>query len=189
MSTAQIIGKDVDYIELAFANAKRLSDDARLLAENGREYSALMLAIFAIEEFGKGLIAFWGARNKGNNRVHPSHVEKQSATLALLAAFEIKRLPKGKLADIRNSGGGFNEMGPFSSQFAFARSGFFDNLRMAATYADKDPKLPLNSNEDGVTVEMAQELLGWFDLAGSCVGDAPAMELASTIFENDLGRM
>src|SRR3546814_19474377 len=74
------------------ANAKRLADDSRLLIENERTYSAIMLAIFAIEELGKALIGRWGVRNLGNNRAYPTHIEKQSATFALLAGDEIQQI-------------------------------------------------------------------------------------------------
>src|SRR3546814_10325744 len=95
-----------------------------------------MLAIFAIEELGKALIGRWGVRNLGNNRAYPTHIEKQSATFALLAGDEIHKLGADEMQQIRGEGGGFHEMGPLSSQFAYARSGFFENFRMSVTYAE-----------------------------------------------------
>lgn len=148
-----------------------------------------MLAIFAIEELGKGLIALWGVRNKKHSRPFPSHAEKQSASLALLAGVEISKMTQGQLREIEDAGGGFHEMGPFSSQFAFARSGFFDDLRMAVTYADRQPKLPIEGVAEEIGVSMASELLDWFGLAFASITNDFAMDVASTIFENDLGRM
>src|SRR3546814_17469059 len=42
------------------ANAKRLADDSRLLIENERTYSAILLAIFANEELGTTVIGGGG---------------------------------------------------------------------------------------------------------------------------------
>ncbi|WP_260580697.1 AbiV family abortive infection protein [Sphingopyxis sp. PET50] len=179
---------DIAEFSKIVANAQRLGADSRLLIESDRAFSAIMLAIFAIEELGKALIALWGVRNKKHSRPFPSHVEKQSASLALLAGVEISKMTKSQLSEIRNAGGGFHEMGPFSSQFAYARSGFFDDLRMAVTYADRQPKLPIEGAEE-VGASMASELLDWFDLAFASVTNDLAMDVASTIFENDLGRM
>jgi len=180
---------DIVHFEKTLANAKRLAADSRLLIDNNRVFSAIMLAVFAIEELGKALITLWGVRNKRHSRPYPTHVEKQSATFALLAALEISRMSKSQLAEIRSGGGGFHEMGPLSSQFAYARSGFFDDVRVAVTYADQTPKLPLDELADEISVTLAAEILDWFELAGASVNNGRAMELAATIFENDLGRM
>lgn len=171
------------------ANARRLARDSRLLIANDRKYSAIMLAIFAIEELGKALIGRWGVRNLGNSRAYPTHIEKQSATFALLAGDEIHKLDAEQLQKIRDSGGGFHEMGPFSSQFAYARSGFFENFRMSVTYSDQNPKLPVEEAGDLVGVGMAAEMLEWLDLAIACTENEQAMGLASTLYENDLGRL
>lgn len=180
---------DIAHFDKTVANAKRLAADSRLLIENDRAYSAIMLAVFAIEELGKALITFWGVRNKKHSRPYPTHIEKQSAAFALLAALEMSELTKSQFLEIRNAGGGFHEMGPLSSQFAYARSGFFDDIRMVVTYADQSPKLPLDSLEDNISVTVAADILDWFELAGTSMSNGRAMELASTIFENDLGRM
>lgn len=180
---------DQETFNKILANARRLADDCRLLIKNDRAYSAIMLAIFAIEELGKALIGRWGVSNLGNNRAYPTHVEKQSATFALLAGDEISKLGTEQFQQIHDTGGGFHEMGPLSSQFAFARSGFFDNFRMSVTYADRNPKLPIEEAKDVIGVEMAAEMLDWFELAIACSENDDAMELGSIFYENNLGRM
>lgn len=182
--------EEVAHFNKIVANAKRLAVDSQLLIDADRAQSAIMLSIFAIEELGKALILFWGVRNSGNTRLHPSHVEKQSATFALLASVEAGHISEERFNQIHEAGGGFHEMGPLSSQFAFARGGFFDDFRMAATYADQSPKLPIDQLEDGFHVDLATQMLGWFELAGESIAtNGPAMELAATIYQNDLGRM
>ena len=180
---------EIAHFNRTVANAERLTVDSQLMIDHGRVGSAIMLAIFAIEELGKALISVWGVRNKKNSRAYPSHVEKQAATFALLAAVEASTMTEARLVEIRSAGGGFHEIGPLSSQFAHARSGFFEDVRKAVTYADQDSKLPLHKLGDEITVSLASEILDWFELAGSSVTNVPAMILASTIFENDLGRM
>lgn len=157
---------------------------------NDREKTAIMLAIFAIEELGKALITVWGNKNKASKRPYPTHVEKQSATFALLAAYEACSMPKRRLARRLNKAPkSFHNIGPFSSQFAYARSVFFDDFRMAVTYADEFPKLKIQEKEVDGSLDMASELLGWFALAGRAMANVPAMQLASEIYENDLGRL
>src|SRR3546814_15149160 len=79
------------------ANAKRLADDSRLLIENERTYSAIMLAIFAIEELGKPLNGRWGVRYLGNTRAYPTHTVKKSAQFALLDSDEINNVGAGEM--------------------------------------------------------------------------------------------
>jgi AbiV family abortive infection protein len=179
--------EEIRHFNNTIANAKRLAHDSRILIAADRPQTSIVLAILAIEELGKALIIAWGVRNLYSKRTHPTHVEKQSATFALLAGVEATQMTQQELLKINEAGGGFHEMGPLSSQFAFARSGFFDDVRMAATYADQDPKLPLDKLQ--LSIPLAIELLDWFELAGNSVAtNAPAMELAAIIYENNLGR-
>lgn len=181
---------DKSYFGKTIENVERLVRDAELLIEHERDRSAIMLGIFAIEEMGKALITLWGVKNKASKRPYPTHVEKQSATFALLAALEVCAMKRKKLAKILAKGPpNFNTMGPMNEQFAFARSGFFDDFRMAVTYADRDPKLKLEENEVEVGSSLATELLDWLQLAKRGVRNVQAMDLASTIYENDLGRL
>ena len=181
--------KAAPFIDKTIANAKRLSDDARLLIEHGRYLSAISLSILAIEEFGKLLITIWGVKNKASKRAFPTHTEKQSATFALLSASEAVKLSREELIAIKEAGGGFHEIGPLSSQFAYARSGFFDKFRMALTYADEEPEMPLDEILNEIDAVMPTELLTWLDLAVETIDNKKAMILAATFYENNLGRL
>ena len=154
------------------------------------EESLHKATILAIEEMGKALIIGLGVKNAASKRAYPTHIEKQSATFALLSAYEISKMSKSRLRrKLDKTGGNFNEMGPLSLQFSYARSGFFENLRMTVTYADEKPIYPLQEIDDGNFVDLAVELLKWFKIAQHAIKNAVAMDLASTFFENDLGRM
>lgn len=190
ISAQQATAEELAFFKKSVDNAVRLSEDAKLLCENSRAYSAIMVAILAIEEMGKALIIGWGVKNAASKRAYPTHIEKQSATFALLSAYEISKMSKSRLRrKLDKTGGNFNEMGPLSLQFSYARSGFFENLRMTVTYADEKPIYPLQEIDDGNFVDLAVELLKWFKIAQHAIKNAVAMDLASTFFENDLGRM
>lgn len=190
LSTTPPSDGDKAYFAKTMENVDRLVKDAELLIKHDRDRSAIMLAIFALEEMGKALITLWGVKNKASKRPYPTHVEKQSATFALLAALEVCAIKRKKLAKILAKGPpNFNTMGPMNEQFAFARTGFFDDFRMAVTYADRDPKLKIEENEVEVGSPAAEEFLRWLRLAKRGVLNVKAMDLASTIYENDLGRL
>ncbi|WP_324698714.1 AbiV family abortive infection protein [Novosphingobium aerophilum] len=182
--------EELAFFKKTIENAERLASDAQLMADNERAPSAMMLSIFAIEELGKALITSWGVKNQANSRPYPTHIEKQAATFALLSAYEMTKISKAKLRrKLAADGFDFTTIGPLSEQFAFARSGFFDDVRMAVTYADQLPKMPLHDVEDGVHVDLASEILGWFRLARRSMFNVSAMEMASVLFENNLGRL
>lgn len=180
---------DSAAFELVLANAKRLRDDAQLLVTERRAKSAAILAVFALEELGKALIFRWGVRNLASKRTHPTHLEKQTATFALLAAHQM--LTKDAAA-FRSSvdAGRFNfiDLGGHSEQFAWARSGFYDTLRMIATYADPEPVWPRELT-DQLDEQTPREFCDWFDEAVEAIDHSQAMELASIIYENGLGRL
>lgn len=82
----------------------------------------------------------------------------------------------------------FLKIGPLSHQFAWARGGFFDDVRMAATYADKEPKIP-HDLTDSIDVDLVDELHGWFRHAVEATENPEAMSLAAEIYQNGLGRL
>ena len=170
-------------------NAKRLLADAVLLKRRRRVHSSVAIAIQAIEELGKALILRWEAKNKGNNRKFPSHVEKQTATFALLCASEL--LAKG--GELRHrllyeGGVDFSNVGPYSEQFSQARSGFYENLRQAVTYDDEEPIFSKESVA-GIGPALPSELIAFFRKAILASRDSSAMSLAAEIYSNDLGRL
>lgn len=176
------------FYEKTLVNARRLLEDSKLLADHDRPQSSVILGIFAIEELGKALIARWGVRNRASRRDYPSHVEKQAATFALMSAVEqLANVPRMKKYWKRGSLN-FNKIGPHSHQFAHARAGFYDDLRMSMTYADEEPKYP-DELRDIVCVGLARELHGYFEKALANVEVPLAMELAAIAYENDLGRL
>jgi len=182
--------EELGFFKKTIENAERLASDAKLMVNHERAASAIMLSILSIEELGKALITSWGVKNLANFRAYPTHVEKQAATFALLSAYEITKMSNARLRrKLADDGSSFMTMGPLSEQFVFARSGFFDDMRMAVTYADQLPKMPLHHVENGVHVDLASEILDWFRLARRAMFNVAAMELASTFFENDLGRL
>lgn len=171
------------------ANAERLLSDSKLLLLNGRYESAVILSVFAIEELGKSLIIQWDVKNIASKREYPTHIEKQSATFALLSAKEIINFGNDKIIK-HIQRGTFNcrKIGPFSNQFAWARAGFYDNLRMSATYSDKNPKIPSKFMKE-LDAEFVGELHDYFEKALMTFDDTDAMQLASIIYSNDLGRL
>jgi AbiV family abortive infection protein len=180
---------DSAAFDLVLSNAKRLHEDAHLLVKEQRAKSATILAVFALEELGKALIFRWGVRNLASKRTHPTHLEKQTATFALLAAHQMltkdaaefrARLDEGRM--------NFIELGGHSEQFAWARSGFYDTLRMIATYADPEPIWPREIT-DQLDEKTPREFCGWFDEAIAATEHELAMKLASAIYENGLGRL
>ena len=175
--------------ERTVANARRLYSDSKLLADNNRAHSAIILGVLAIEEFGKALIGEWGVKNLANKREHPTHIEKQTALFILLSSKELLT-KKGKRLIFRGDREDFDfrKVGPFSEQFAWARAGFFDDIRMAATYADRQPKIPADISSEFDT-GIAHDLHKYFEAALKTSKNAKAMGLASEIYKNGLGRL
>lgn len=190
MTLSESIPTDDDkrFFAVTFENARRLWKDSRLLCEHDRAKSSIILAVLAIEELGKALVFMWGVKNKANKREYPTHIEKQSAVFALLSCNEMLKKNKKRLRASIEKGENFHSMGPLSSQFAWARAGFYDDVRMAATYADKQPKIPQELS-DSFGPDLAKELHEYFRKAALAVRNVYAMDLASTIYENDLGRL
>ena len=183
------MSKNVPLHGPTLLNAQRLLADAVLLKRRRRVHSSVAMSIQAIEELGKALIVHWNVKNKGNNRKFPSHIEKQTATFALLCASEL--LAKGgKLLSrlLDEEGVDFSNVGPYSAQFAQARSGFYENLRQAVTYDDEEP---IFSRESVQRIDSAlpSELIGFFRKAALASRDSRAMSLAAVIYSNDLGRL
>ncbi|WP_323801185.1 AbiV family abortive infection protein [Parasphingorhabdus sp.] len=180
---------DDEHFERTVTNAERLWSDSKLLNAHSREKSAIILAVFAIEELGKALITSWGVKNIASKREHPTHAKKQSATFALLCANEmLKKNRKRMQKQIEQGTINFLKIGPFSHQFAWTRQGFFDGLRMAATYADKDPKFPTEL-ADQFDSELPTELQEWFRKAILTTRNIKAMTLAAAIYANGLGKL
>ena len=181
--------KTSDLFESTLSNAERLLNDSKLLLSHDRFKSATILGVFALEELGKALIIQWGVRNLATKREHPTHVEKQTATFALLSANElllsdrkriVRHIEKGTFDSLK--------IGPLSHQFAWARAGFYDDLRMSATYADKEPKIPTDLVET-INAEFVAELHADFTKALSAFENDDAMGLAAHIYSNGLGRL
>jgi AbiV family abortive infection protein len=180
---------DNEYFQRTVENAERLWADSELLVSQERHKSALILAIFAIEELGKALITNWDVRNLASKRDYPTHIEKQTATFSLLSADEILKNDRNNMRKHIESGAfNFLKIGPYSHQFVWARSGFFDDVRMAATYADKDPKIP-HDVTDKIDGELVGELHKWFRKAVNTTENSEAMSLAAVFYKNGLGRL
>lgn len=190
MSSDQII--DPHSVNVA-KNASRLYHDSRILSLAGRHESATSHIILAIEEIGKSLIAEWGVKNVASNRSAPNHIEKQAATLALLAAHELctprgQKMLRAYKATGRNPN--FVEFGGYCEQFAQARSGFFERLRMTLVYEDRDPPLDKRATIEAVkSGKIAKELRAFFKEAIKRRRSKSTMKLAAIIYENDLGRL
>lgn len=170
-------------------NAHRLLVDSRLLANCGRTDSAVLLAILALEELGKSLIARWGVRNEASKRQHPTHVEKQAAAFLLLAASEIRGAQRARVRKLnRRKQLNFLKIGPLCEQFCWARQGFFEDMRTALTYADSTPKWPehITSTFD---LRLVDELHRYFKQAVREIQNQSAMRLAAVIYQNGLGRL
>lgn len=172
----------------ATANAKRLFRDSEALAKEGRAHSSIILGIFALEELGKALITQWSVKNAASKRNYPSHVEKQAATFGLLAAGEVLKDPDRARRYLDRGTLDMLKFGPYSTQFAWARGGFYDDLRMAVTYDDPNPKIP-KELVDSVDTGLALELLEYFELALITSNQQAAMDLAAEIYANGLGRL
>lgn len=176
------------FYDKTLLNAGRLLSDSKLLADNDRAQSSIILGVLAIEELGKALITKWAVRNKASKREFPTHVEKQAATFALLSAAEHMSDPARAKKYLNRGTLNFLKFGPHSHQFAWARGGFYDDLRMAVTYADSDPKIP-DEIQAMIGVDLAREIHGFFESALASIDRADAMELAANIYENGLGRL
>jgi AbiV family abortive infection protein len=88
---------------LIMANATRLLDDARLLAEHSRFASAFALAVLAVEEIGKELLDGWNAEKPlAKPKIYQSlHIQKQMAVASLLlGTFTVMTFPDGLLANL-----------------------------------------------------------------------------------------
>lgn len=173
----------------ALVIAERLFNDSKLLAEQERVKSAIILGVLAIEELGKALIWRWGAKNLASNREFPTHVEKQAAVFALLSADELLGKNKRRLrARIDRGDFNLNKEGGYCEQLAWARSGFYDDLRMAATFSDKEPKIPADiiARFDSPAIKSLHD---FYTEALKRIDRERSMELAAEIYRNNLGRL
>lgn len=170
------------------SNAKRLLADAVLLKTKKRYHSSVAISVQAMEEFGKSLIMRWEVRNEGNKRRFPSHIEKQSATFALLSAHELLAKGGKRLMRLDDPEENFLTIGPLSHQFAHARAGFYENLRQSVTYRDEEPIYPTDAT-DKIGKTFAVEMIGYVRKAIKASAESEAMSLASEIYKNDLGRL
>jgi AbiV family abortive infection protein len=178
-----------DVFRVTVANARRLWSDGRVLNLDGRAKSAILLGVLALEEFGKALIALWGAKNLASKRLHPTHIEKQAALFALLAANEMLGKAKKRLRrQIEKGEANFRTLGELSNQFAWARGGFYEQLRTFATYHDVKPVWPAELKVH-VDSDLAADVLGYFQKAILATRNVKAMSLAAEIYANDLGRL
>ncbi|MDO8884311.1 AbiV family abortive infection protein [Pseudotabrizicola sp.] len=180
------------FHEDALSNARRQHRDAQIMLENGRYDSATTHAIVALEELGKSLVAKWNVKNEGSKRANPNHIEKQSAAFAILAAHQIStHIPTRRNVERINENGepkDFITLGGYCEQFAHARAGFYENLRMSLTYADKDPAFSRQSLAPNVTVGIAEEIISYFDDALIAMSNDHAHQIAASIYKNNLGR-
>lgn len=180
------------FHEDALRNARRQHDDAKIMLANGRYDSATTHAIVALEELGKSLIAKWNVKNEGSKRVNPNHIEKQSAAFAILAAHQIStHIPTRRTVTRITEGEearDFNVLGGYCEQFAHARTGFYENLRMSLTYADKEPIFSKQSLAPHITCGLAKEIISYFEDALIAMSNDHAHQIASSIYKNNLGR-
>lgn len=172
----------------ALANGRRLRRDAAWLNEGSRHHSAIVLAILAMEELGKAFILSWEVKNSASRRKFPTHIEKQGAVFCVLTANEMlknrRRVERLRSQETPN----LHKVGPYSSQLAWARGGFYDDLRHAATYFDETPKIPQElSRQFGH--ELVDDLFDYFDSAIKVLRNGKALLLAREIYRNDLGRL
>jgi AbiV family abortive infection protein len=124
----------------AYKNYCRLRLDAALLHEHERHRSSILLIILAMEELGKHLIENWGVHNLKSKLPFPTHLEKQVAVFALLSGEENYRTGFANILDpMVNPSKQIRNEGPDSEQFVYARNGFYQNVRLAATYFDDKP--------------------------------------------------
>lgn len=181
-----------NFHEYAINNARRQHRDAQIMLESARYDSAITHAIVALEELGKSLIARWDVKNEGSKRTNPNHIEKQSAAFAILAAHQISTHIPTRMIMERSTANGeawdFNTLGGYCEQFAHARAGFYENLRMSLTYADKDPIFSEPSLAPHITAGLAKEIISYFDDALTSMGNNHAHQIASSIYKNNLGR-
>jgi len=178
-----------ETFRLTVANARRLWSDGRVLNQDGRAKSAILLGVLALEEFGKALITLWGAKNLASKRLHPTHIEKQAALFALLAANEMLGKAKKRVRrQVEKGAANFLTIGELSHQFAWARSGFYEQLRTFATYHDVKPVWPAELKEH-IDSDLAGDVLGYFQKAILATRNVKAMALAAEIYSNDLGRL
>lgn len=178
----------VRLIEDTEANSRRLLTDAEVLMRLGRSHSAVGLAVQALEEFGKALILRWGVQNVAR-KGPPNHVEKQSATFALLCAQELLEKNGKLLARLQeNDGLDLLNIGFYSHQFVQAREGFYEKLRMSVTYEDKTP---IFSNEviDKIGRGHAKDIISFTKKARLAARNPKAMKLAAIVYTHDLGRL
>ncbi|UWQ37633.1 AbiV family abortive infection protein [Leisingera aquaemixtae] len=176
-----------NYRSDTLLNAQRLLNDSKLLYEAERNESAIILAVFALEEFGKYLIDCWGTKNAANKRKYPSHTEKQAATFVVLHAREvIKASPKKFRSIMDGADKRIRRWGPHSEQMQWAKAGFYDNLRMVATYTDQTPIWPEEITGSLQDFEV-KDLHKFFQKALLASRDKKTMELSATIYENGLG--
>lgn len=121
----------------------------------------------------------------------PTHIEKQSATLALLAAHEL-RSPGGQMliAYIQAIGRrpDFSEFWGDCKQLAITRGGFLDNLRMTLAYEDAKPQYDKMSSVRAAK-GLAKDLRRWAKDAVKRRKSTRTMNLAAEIYKNDLGRL
>ncbi len=176
-----------NYRAETLSNAQRLLSDSVLLSENERNESAVILAVFAIEELGKYLIDCWGVKNEASKRKFPSHIEKQSATFVILHAKEVlDTKPKKFRARMNSSDKRIRRWGPYSEQLQWAKAGFYDNLRMVATYADEEPLWPEEIVEN-ISEFSVEELHKFFKKAFLASRNKRAMEFGAVVYQNGLG--
>jgi AbiV family abortive infection protein len=158
-----------------------------LLKENDCTESAIILAVLALEELGKYLIDCWGVKNDANKKKFPSHIEKQSAAFVVLHAREIVKMSPKKFKKIMESDDKrIRNFGPFSEQLQWAKAGFYDDLRMVATYSDQEARWPGEITDDICNFEVA-DLHTFFRQALVASRDGKAMQIGETIYKNGLG--
>ena len=178
----------IRLIEDTEANSRRLLTDAEVLMRLRRSHSSVSLAVQALEEFGKALILRWGVQNMAHKRP-PNHVEKQSATFALLSAHELTDKNGKQLARLQTRDDvDLLNVGPYSHQFAQARAGFYENLRMSVTYEDKTPIFP-NEVIEKISPGFAKEVIGYTKKARVAARKPIAMKLAAIFYTHNLARM
>jgi hypothetical protein len=92
----------------------------------------------------------------------------------------LKRMQSGQLDFLKEGG--------HCSQLAWARSGFYDDLRKFATFLDEKPPLPQELFQD-LGEGLVSDLYAFYDEALKLIKKGPVMELAAQIYSNNLGRL
>jgi len=128
-------------------------------------------------------------KNDASKRKPLTHVGKQAATFALLSSDELLAKKSKLLNRLLNcEDADFSNVSPYSEQFAFARGGFFENIRLTVTYQNEEP-IYSSATTDTIGPEFVGELISYVKKARLAARNPEAMNLAAIFHANDLGQL